>query len=139
MADIHIVYASKAQKGLSIEDVKGIVDFAAKNNQALGVTGFMCANSRYFLQCLEGEETVVESLYDKIEKDDRHHSISLIKKEEISERDFSQWNMGVVLNVDRHKEILKAYSTDGSFDPYQLSAVQSLALLKKFLKLKLLP
>ena len=48
----------------------------------------------FFIQALEGEESVVNQLFDAIRKDSRHDKVSLIYKKPITERHFANWTMG---------------------------------------------
>ncbi len=136
MTDVQLIYVSTASGDLSIDEVKDVVKLAAQKNIEMGVSGFLCANSHYFMQCLEGEEERVEALYQAIARDMRHHNLKVLGCEPIESRAFESWGMGVVLGLERHREIVKNYNTDAIFNPYLLSFKQSLDMLSDFSKLK---
>ncbi|MFL0803928.1 MAG: BLUF domain-containing protein [Agarilytica sp.] len=136
MTDVQLIYASTASGDLSIDEVKDVVKLAAQKNMGIGISGFLCANSRYFLQCLEGDKESIDSLYQTISRDMRHHNLNAIGCEPIASRTFESWGMGVVLGLDRHKEILKKYNADSVFNPYSLTFKQCLAMLSEFAGLK---
>ena len=50
-----------------------------------------------FLQVLEGDEQVLESLYAKIAKDKRHHRLVALLRRQVDTRHFDQWQMGFAL------------------------------------------
>jgi hypothetical protein len=101
-------------------------------NKRIHVTGFLCANKHFFLQCLEGEQEVVEHLFQKIELDSRHHDAKILRREFINERSFPAWSMSGILGIDSHQEILGQFSNEKTFEPYELNSKDSLALLKAF-------
>jgi hypothetical protein len=48
---------------MSAKDLKDILKDSRRNNSKLGITGGLCLSNGIFLQCLEGERLVVNSLY----------------------------------------------------------------------------
>jgi len=47
-----------------------------------------------FLQVIEGGEKEIDSLYEKIKVDNRHHRVAFIGKKRISNRNSPNWKMG---------------------------------------------
>ncbi|TLS67547.1 BLUF domain-containing protein [Mariprofundus erugo] len=90
----HIIYASKDRAGFTNETVLGLLTKARDNNEALNVTGMLLFDGNSFFQVLEGEETVVSHLFDRISQDKRHYNIVQIVREAIPHRHFSNWSMG---------------------------------------------
>ncbi|WP_394389125.1 BLUF domain-containing protein [Shewanella woodyi] len=109
MSIVQLIYASSVSEGLSVMEIKVLVEKAQISNKALSVTGFLCANSQYFLQCIEGEEVVIDALFQKISKDSRHHSITILKKRKVESQQFRAWSMGAVLDIDRHRNIVDGF------------------------------
>lgn len=88
-----------------MEDIQHILAAARKNNAELGVTGLLCFNRRYFLQCLEGGREAVNTIYHRISNDTRHKKILLLSYDNIQECEFSEW--AIFLNpACRHRLIL---------------------------------
>ena len=88
------------------------------------------------MQLLEGEESAVNSLYRKIEKDRRHTEIKLLLKEPITHRNFSNWTMGFK-SIDKLKEmnpeIINSFLTDDfNFSVYQQNPYRALGFLETF-------
>lgn len=95
MALVSLVYVSFASdKNLSEEELGAILTKARENNQKLDVTGMLLYRNGFFIQALEGEETVVMPLYEKIKQDPRHRSVLQIFKSTVKKRSFDDWSMG---------------------------------------------
>jgi Sensors of blue-light using FAD len=91
-----LVYASAGRHPFSPKELTELLTKARGNNQGLGVSGLLLYHRGSFLQVLEGEESVVTPLYDKIAKDPRHHRCIVIKRETVVKRSFADWSMGFV-------------------------------------------
>ncbi len=89
-----LVYVSKAAKEMAVDELDGLLDQARSSNTARDVTGMLLFHDQSFIQVLEGEQDVVESLYLKIEKDQRHQHANVVLRTTVSERQFQQWSMG---------------------------------------------
>jgi len=91
---IQIAYISTATKPMTTEQLIDLLKQSFKNNAATGVTGILIFGNATFLQVLEGEERVVDGLYEKIKKDPRHSSPSLLHRKPIERRQYDDWTMG---------------------------------------------
>lgn len=120
---VRLVYASKIQVDSADSSVLvKIHEASQKNNLKADITGMLFFGNDYFVQCLEGGRDVVSKVFGKISNDRRHSEITLLSFEEISEREFSNWAMKMVLLTDANKEIIKKFSTSDDFNPYAMSA-----------------
>jgi hypothetical protein len=79
---------------MSDDDLKDLLKKIRKKNGIRHVTGMLLYLDPFFMQVLEGEETMVNDLFNLIKQDSRHHKVSLIYKKPIEERYFSNWTMG---------------------------------------------
>ncbi len=91
---IQLIYCSVASCMFSHEELSGLLRFARQNNAKEDITGILLYAEGSFFQVLEGEEEKIRSLFEKIEKDKRHHSMTIIIQEPIAERSFGDWTMG---------------------------------------------
>jgi hypothetical protein len=66
---------------------------ARDKNARLGITGMLLYKDGAFIQALEGDEPVVQSLYDEIRHDQRHGHITILSEMEIAARQFPNWSM----------------------------------------------
>ncbi len=88
-----LVYVSTAIDDLKVEEIGRILDVSQSNNYERFVTGFLAHNARHFMQAIEGEESEVRDLYDRILRDDRHTGLVQIIGETITQRAFPNWSM----------------------------------------------
>ncbi len=126
---VRLVYASTITKGITESDIQNILDVARKNNALVDVTGLLLFNRNYFLQCLEGSRAQVNKIYHQILNDQRHEDILLLDYSEIFEREFGDWNMGYIPEMNLTTPINLKYSVQAKFDPYSMSGGSAHKLL----------
>ena len=73
-----------------------IFTVARRKNKALGVTGALVITEDSFAQTLEGDETVVRDLYERISQDERHDNVTLLEAQAVDGRAFGRWAMAKV-------------------------------------------
>lgn len=100
-----LVYTSISSQKMSDEYIKYFIQNIRHKNQQRQITGILLYLDPFFIQALEGEETVISQLFNVIKKDPRHHKVSLIYKKPITQRHFEQWSMG--FNRIDYKDIEK--------------------------------
>ena len=91
---IQCVYASAASRDFSTAELAELLAQARENNARLGLTGMLLHAEGSFFQVLEGPVDVVDTLYEKIERDPRHTHVTLVIREPIPQRTFDGWTMG---------------------------------------------
>lgn len=91
---IHCIYANAACGDLGTQELSDQLEAARENNARLGLTGMLLYAEGSFFQVLEGPADVVDALYAKLERDQRHEQVTLIIKEPIPRRYFDDWSMG---------------------------------------------
>ncbi len=97
-----LIYISVAPKVVAEETLFEILEQSRISNKARDITGCLAyiegtIKGEYhcrFIQILEGPESEVISLFDKIKQDSRHTDVSLIKAGVIEKRNFGSWEMG---------------------------------------------
>jgi hypothetical protein len=89
-----LVYTSISSQKMSDDNLKYFLQVIRHKNELRQVTGMLLYLDPFFIQALEGEEAVVNQLFDVIKKDSRHNKVSLIYKKPIEERHFANWTMG---------------------------------------------
>ena len=91
------------------------------NNARVDVTGALMFNAGCFAQVLEGPQAAVESIFERIQQDERHGDVSLLAFEPATARAFEHWSMGFVgASVDdaaRYGALVK----DSGFDPARMT------------------
>lgn len=91
---IHCIYASKASPSFEDHAIPALLEAARANNCGRGITGMLLHVAGNFFQVLEGEEAAVTEVFGSIRRDTRHGRVTLIIREPIFERAFSDWTMG---------------------------------------------
>ena len=90
-----VTYTSLARiDGTSeLEDIEtGSREWNARND----VTGFMIYNGTHFLQLIEGAETVIDDLVDRVRQDPRHTGFEIRDRQKVDRRSFPGWPLEVV-------------------------------------------
>jgi hypothetical protein len=91
-----VVYSSAATLPFSDSDLSALLLRARNNNQRLGVTGLLLHHEGSFLQALEGDEAVLETLLATIKRDKRHDRLVMLVRRQVEGRHFPDWQMGFV-------------------------------------------
>lgn len=130
---VRLLYASRIAEGLGPEIVDSILHQSRSRNPTLGITGVLCHDGKVFIQALEGGRSTVCDLYNRIATDPRHKDVVILSFEEISERCFAGWTMGLVSMKSVTPCLLLRYSERAELDPYSISGSVSLALLKELI------
>jgi hypothetical protein len=92
--EILVAYCSAASYRFSREGILELLDLARRNNARDGITGVLLYVDESFFQVLEGERTLIEALYAKIERDQRHCEMTKLIEKPIASRTFAGWSMG---------------------------------------------
>lgn len=101
-----LTYISKFSRPLSAEEIEAIGEISSKNNQRQNITGVLLCSQGIFFQILEGEEGIIDRLYGKILRDNRHDDILCLNAErDIQERLFPDWSMRAI-NLDENTDII---------------------------------
>lgn len=109
--EIMLIYGSSSTDRFSEADLVPLLQQAREKNQRLNVTGMLLYRDGNFLQVLEGERETVDSLYETIARDPRHRSLLVFLKRPITQRQFSDWQMGFANLRDVDVTQLPGYSS----------------------------
>ena len=135
MALIRLVYASHAsfpaENGTIDPRVGRILTQSRSNNARKAIGGVLYYGDGFFFQCLEGEATAVDALYERIARDERHHNAVILSREPVQQRLFSQWSMKYV-PAERSVRAFLRVQGQQSFNPFVLEAGQLEQLLQLF-------
>ncbi|MEA2999125.1 MAG: hypothetical protein QOH04_2658 [Sphingomonadales bacterium] len=108
-----LLYVSRSLLRLPDEagEVDRIIAVARPENERLGVTGALMFTQAHFAQVLEGDQAAVETLMERIRRDPRHDTVTIVSAAAREARLFPRWSMaysGGSLYVDRHVKPLLA-------------------------------
>lgn len=93
------------------------------------MTGMLCFSRKYFLQCLEGSRSKVNSRYQKILADSRHEKAIILSYSEITARDFNGWDMAYLAESTMTEAMILHHSGSPDFNPFEMGASSARALL----------
>lgn len=88
-----LLYTSCADREFNQQDLLNLLQQAREHNHQTGITGLLVYHQREFMQLLEGEESVVRGLWQRIFHDPRHRSPQIMHEEPIDQRSFPEWSM----------------------------------------------
>ena len=90
------IYFSASSTPMQVDELEDILEQAQSNNSRNGITGALVYIDGSFLQILEGEKDRVQALMQKISKDFRHETVSILHEGEIAAAAFTEWKMAYV-------------------------------------------
>ena len=119
-----LVYTSELTMPMDERDAElaSIESSAQRNNPAAGVTGALLVVGRRVIQVLEGDESAVMRLLEKIDQDPRHTKVEKIYGQMADVRAFPEWSMCVGAvdadspGAEEVRIILDAYGRAYHFD-----------------------
>jgi hypothetical protein len=91
---LHCIYASTAELTFNESDIPALLTHARTANAARDITGMLLYIDGGFFQVLEGDADAIDEVYRRILRDPRHSRVTLIIREPIAARAFSEWTMG---------------------------------------------
>jgi hypothetical protein len=117
-----LIYASTITDDFAHSSIEEILRSARKYNEKRNLTGLLCFDTQYFLQCLEGSRAEVNAIYKTILKDSRHNDIIMLDYQEINHRDFADWKMGYIPSSRISKNLTLKFSVSSEFNPYKMTS-----------------
>lgn len=91
-----IVYSSSATRHFSETELLDLLAVSRNKNRRKSITGMLLFKNQEFMQVLEGEREVIDSLFEEIKKDSGHQRVIKLIDREVEQRDFADWSMGFV-------------------------------------------
>jgi hypothetical protein len=125
----NLIYFSERDFGCPDVEVERIVQESAARNRKRDITGFLVADSQYFLQILEGDRKALSALFDTIQADFRHRDVVLAAFSEIDVRRFPEWGMACVGDPEIIKIASAPFVGDQRLAPASLTGEQLLQIL----------
>ncbi len=110
-------YISKSTQHFGDLDLLDMLKDFRKNNHLNQVTGMLFYRAGHFLQVIEGEKHIIETLYSKIARDSRHIEIRTLLEGDIGNRMFGHWDMAYKKIEDIEEEVVT--DVDQIIDTYK--------------------
>ena len=125
-----LIYISRAVGPQTTTVTTQILETARAFNKSHDLTGVLCQGKGLYVQVLEGERSVVNSLYRRIAADSRHVDAEIVLFGEIKNRQFKDWSMALVnLSIDDPMVTMK----HPEFDPYSANSSAIMGLITELL------
>jgi class 3 adenylate cyclase len=80
-AMLRLSYLSQRAPGVDAAAVRALAQQARAANSEAGITSLLICTGAMFFQVLEGDDGMVEWLYDRIRRDPRHHEVVCLRAE----------------------------------------------------------
>jgi hypothetical protein len=91
-----VTYTSLARLDLQSSDLEDIHRTAREVNALEGITGLLVFNGTHFLQIIEGSETAIDELIQRLRRDTRHTGFEIRDQRKVAARSFPDWSMELV-------------------------------------------
>ena len=93
---IQLIYRSHSCIALTEEALQALGTSCTQRNQQRQIFGVLLYDGAYFMQVLEGEESVIDTLYAQIAGDVRHKDVVLLLRDPIPHIHFDRWRVEVL-------------------------------------------
>ncbi len=90
-----IVYVSTATRPMDSEALERLLLSAREFNRGAGITGALLYSGTHFMQCFEGPDDAVASVYQRIAASRLHTDLVEYMNLPVPERTFGGWTMGL--------------------------------------------
>lgn len=104
-----ICYISNFSRDLNRNVIDDLITVVNTNNRRLDITGILIIKNKLFFQILEGEHEKVNTMFKKIEIDNRHKGIIKLLDASIDSRIFDDYNSGEFKIFQKFADMKKLY------------------------------
>lgn len=127
-----ISYVSTANPNLSEDQIEEALTFSKNWNNDNNITGILLYSQGNFFQVLEGDKTLLESLFSRIKTDERHYDVTTIFEKEVEETKFKDYETDFISLDSRYeaKDLNTYFSRIELLNPSIQSSVKY--ILNKF-------
>ncbi|RED43955.1 FAD-dependent sensor of blue light [Winogradskyella eximia] len=107
-----IIYTSQASEQFNKRSLLDLLHTSRGYNTIDNISGVLMHRDGYFLQIIEGEQDVIEDLFQRLNNDTRHKNIKMILDRSVESRLFSNWAMGCADFDEPELSMLPGIRTD---------------------------
>lgn len=93
MSTLQLVYVSEANPDLANEEIIEILKASQEKNHAQKISGLLLYQDHHFMQLIEGEESAVLTLFDRIAEDKRHRNVVVVGRFAAESPSMPTWAM----------------------------------------------
>ena len=129
-----IIYCSR--NAIDSEDrdqsIAQILDISRRNNARDGVTGALLYNDGMFVQTLEGDFDAVQTVFERIQGDERHQDVVVLQAVNVAAPIFADWAMAFAEPDDN--QAAQAILSHAIADPDDRACNRVLTLLNRVVR-----
>jgi len=129
-----LLYYSENQlnpkNGSMLQQLSQLMTVSRRNNEKRGITGALIFDPLWFFQCLEGERNTIISVFEFLKDDERHSNVRLVALEDITERSFGSWWMGLILNDEHIAPAVAPFLRRGRLRPDEMTGKEIFSLIR---------
>lgn len=111
-----------------LTNMREILSVSQRNNSRDGITGFLIFDKTWFIQILEGERARVTETYNRIARDTRHSTATILNVRDVPARLFPNWTMGGAMRTPEVQEVYLQHGFGGALQPSRLKSDQVISL-----------
>jgi hypothetical protein len=97
-----ICYVSNADKNLSTTEINELLSFCEENNSKNNIKGILLYSEGNFFQVIEGEKEKVVSLWNRIQKDQRHYGIISVINRTIPQGSYDSYKASIIPEGEKY-------------------------------------
>lgn len=116
-----LVYRSHVSEHVQSASLAGLVSQASIKNELAGITGILLFDGTHFFQLLEGPEEAVDTLYECIRSDRRHHNVVELMRDYAHSRRFGNVGMELFDLRTHDEEVVLQAVLDRGTSKYRLT------------------
>lgn len=105
-----LIYMSHAAAPLADDALSVLLRQARSWNEAHGITGVLFYGPEQFVQVLEGSAAALNDLYQRLQRDMRHHSLIQLSYKRTARRHFAPWAMALYTGAPAQAAPLWGYT-----------------------------
>jgi len=111
-------------------EVEAILAAARRNNPAVSITGALVFNRGLFAQVLEGPCRSVETVFEKIQRDQRHGDIQVLAFGFVAERVFENWSMAFLGRSREDQDLFGHFGRQTGFSTERIEGQRLLEIVR---------
>jgi hypothetical protein len=91
-----IMYKSIPSDDIVKNQFQKLLQKSQDRNQLHDITGYIFLSKKKIIQLIEGDDVLIDTLYNLIKIDERHFNVMTIIDKKIEKRTMKNWNMAVL-------------------------------------------
>lgn len=130
MIIVQLIYISTIV-GTPITQIENFVEEARVRNAARDITSLMLVTEKCYIHCIEGSRKVVSDLYNTISQDPRHEHCTILRLNEMSRREFSDFSAEISLLSDFGADEVNTICDPRTIDTFTITSAAAMSLLRR--------